>query len=181
MSVYTEEDSALLQQAARFDESALAVIYDRYQGALFRYAYRLLGDEQLAEECTSETFFRFLKILRKGGLPNENLRAYLYRIAHNWITDYYRSGQQDREQKLDDELPGSQDVVETVNNRLQSDAVRAALLTLTTDQQQAILLKFLEGWQNEEIAQLMGKRVGAVKALLHRSIVTLRKKCAKQE
>jgi RNA polymerase sigma-70 factor (ECF subfamily) len=181
MSVYTEEDFALLEQAARFDESALAVIYDRYHGALFKYAYRLLGDEQLTEECVSDTFFRFLKNLRNGGLPNENLRAYLYRIAHNWISDYYRSGHKDREQALDDDFPGRQDLVEEVNTRLQTDNVRAALLTLTPDQQQVILLKYFEGWQNEEIAQFMGKRVGAVKALLHRSIATLRKKCQNQE
>jgi len=70
MSVDTEEDQALLQAAANFEEAALAVIYDRYQDALYRYAYRLLGDEQLAEECVSDVFFRFLKNLRKGGLPN---------------------------------------------------------------------------------------------------------------
>jgi RNA polymerase sigma-70 factor (ECF subfamily) len=181
MSVYTEEDFALLQQAARFEESALSVIYDRYQGALYRYAYRLLGDEQLAEDCISETFCRFLKNLLSCSPPYENLRAYLYRIAHNWITDYYRRGQKERLVELKDEFPGHQDFVEEINDGLQIDQVRAAILSLTPDQQQVILLKYFEGWQNEEIAHFMGKRVGAVKALLHRSIATLKKKCPNQE
>jgi RNA polymerase sigma-70 factor (ECF subfamily) len=181
MSVDTEEDQALLQAAANFEEAALAVIYDQYQGALYRYAYRLLGDEQLAEECVSDVFFRFLKNLRKGGLPNENLRAYLYRIAHNWIADHYRHGRSAKEQELDDHLADDQDPAEDANTNMNREQVREALLTLTLEQQQAILLKYFEGWQTEEIAQFMGKRIGAVKALLHRSLVALRKKCARQE
>ena len=171
----TDKDLALLRKAANFDETALSEIYDRYQGALYKYAYRLLGDQQLAEDCIAETFYRFLKNLKKGGIPKENLRAYLYRIAHNWITDHYRRGQKTREMELDDNLAGKEDPVEEANKGLQNESVRAAILTLTPDQQQAVLLKYVEGWQNEEIAQIMGKRVGAVKALLHRSLATLRK------
>ena len=51
MSVHTDEERSLLRKAIDFDESALAEIYDRYQSALYRYAYRLLGDQQLAEDC----------------------------------------------------------------------------------------------------------------------------------
>mgnify|MGYP000891245832 FL=1 len=181
MSVHTDEERSLLRKAIDFDESALAEIYDRYQSALYRYAYRLLGDQQLAEDCIADTFFRFLKNLRKGNAPTENLRAYLYRIAHNWVTDYYRRAQKAPEQELTDHLAKNEDMDEVVSNRLESEVIRSTILTLTPDQQQVIILKYLEGWQNEEIARFMGKRVGAVKALLHRSLVTLKKKCVLQE
>ncbi len=69
---------------------ALAEIYDRYSPGLYAYAMRLLGDACLAEDCVSETFARFLKSLRAGQGPEAYLQAYLYRIAHNWITDHYR-------------------------------------------------------------------------------------------
>lgn len=181
MSVHTDEERSLLQNALSFDESAIAEIYDRYQAALYRYAYRLLGDQQLAEDCIADTFFRFLKNLRKGNAPTENLRAYLYRIAHNWITDFYRRTQKAPEQELSDHLAKNEDMDEKMSNREQNEIVRAAILSLTPDQQQVIILKYFEGWQNEEIARSMGKRVGAVKALLHRSLVTLKKKCDLQE
>ena len=84
------DDTELLQQAWRFEEQALAAIYDRFSPGLYRYAWRLLGDVHLAEECVAETFSRFLHALQGGRGPQEYLQAYLYRVAHNWITDYYR-------------------------------------------------------------------------------------------
>ena len=177
----TEEEQALLQKAASFDESALADIYDRYQNPLYRYALRLLGNEQLAEDCLSDTFFRFLKALRQGNLPGDNLRAYLYRIAHNWIADHYRRN--DATENIDDldRSDGQPKIEEQVIANLQKEKLHKALISLTTEQQQVVILKFIEGWQNEEIAHMIGKKVGAVKALAHRSIRMLRKKCQDEE
>ena len=81
----------LLSGIGRCDPEVLEQVYDLYSPGLYRYAYRLLGDDQLAEDCVSETFSRFLTALRVERGPEKNLKAYLYRIAHNWITDYYRS------------------------------------------------------------------------------------------
>jgi len=176
MSVITNNERSLLERAAAFDESALSEIYDCHQEALYRYAMRLLGDQQLAEDCLAETFFRFLKSLSKGNIPQENLRAYLFRISHNWITDHYRRNQKSNEQELDEHFAAKNDLAEDVEKDIQSERIRSAILTLTPEQQQVIILKYFEGWQNVEIAQFIGKRVGAVKALLHRSLVTLKKR-----
>lgn len=175
MSVITNDERSLLERAAGFDESALSEIYNCHQEALYRYAMRLLGDQQLAEECISETFLRFLKALSRGNVPQENLRAYLFRISHNWITDHYRRNQNRQEQELQENIPAKKSLEEEVETNLQGSKIRDAILTLTPEQQQVILLKYFEGWQNAEIAQFIGKRVGAVKALLHRSLATLKK------
>lgn len=178
MNVLTDEEKVLLQKAGIFDKTALTEIYDRHQDALYRYAMRLLGDQQLAEDCIADTFLRFLKSIRNGNIPQENLRAYLYRIAHNWITDYYRRKEIITRAEQDTEYPDEQEDPENqVHRGLQNEEIRAAILTLTSEQQQVIVLKYFEGWQNEEIAQAMGKRTGAVKTLLHRSLKSLRKRC----
>ncbi len=83
----------LIIRAKRFDPQALAEIYDSLSPAIYRYALRLLGEQEQAKECMAETFQRFLTALQRGAGPDEFLRAYLYRIAHNWITDYYRRKQ----------------------------------------------------------------------------------------
>lgn len=178
MNVLTDEEKVLLQKAGIFDKSALTEIYDRHQDALYRYAMRLLGDQQLAEDCIADTFLRFLKSIRNGNIPQENLRAYLYRIAHNWITDYYRRKEIVTRTEQDSEYPDEpEDPENQVHRGLQNEKIRAAILTLTSEQQKVIVLKYFEGWQNEEIAQAMGKRTGAVKSLLHRSLISLKKKC----
>lgn len=176
MSVITEEERSLLNKAKSFDESALGEIYDRHHEALYRYAMRLLGDQQIAEDCIAETFLRFINSLSKGHVPQVNLRAYLYRIAHNWITDHYRRKKHDEERELDENFSTNKDLLTEVEKDIQIKQIRCAILSLTYEQQLVILLKYFEGFQNDEIADLLGKRVGAIKALLNRSVVTLRKK-----
>lgn len=171
-----QAEAVLLSKAKQFDKDALAQIYDLYSPGIYRYAYRQLGSQDLAEECTAETFSRFLQALRRGKGPREHMRAYLYRTAHNWITDRYRRNPPPMltlmPELADDESPRVEKQVET---RLQAEGVRAHLAALTPEQRQVIVLKFLEGWSNQEIAEAMDKPVGAVKALAHRGIATLRK------
>lgn len=166
---------ALLERARQFDMEALAGIYDQYSPGIYRYAMRLLGDEQLAEDCTADTFQRFLLALRSRRGPDRQLQAYLYRIAHNWITDHYRRGHR-VELPLNETAPdGQPDTAERTEEKIETQKVRAMLFKLTPDQRQVILLKYYEGWENEEIAQALHKPISAVKALQHRAIRQLQK------
>lgn len=169
-------DAELLIEARVFDLPALAAIYDRYSPRLYAYSMRLLGDECLAEDCVAETFSRFLKQLRIGHGPEEHLQAYLFRVAHNWITDQYRR-QPPPPIELEEHFPGDEasQPENQADRTLQQARVRGALRMLTPDQRQVILLRFLEGWDNEEVASAVQKPVGAVKALQHRALATLRK------
>ena len=163
----------LLAQAKKLDTRALTEIYDLYSPRLYRYAVRLLGDACVAEDCVAETFSRFLHALRGSRGPRDCLQAYLFRTAHNFIVDHYRH--QKPEDLLDDEAPDSGNTEETAGMNIRQRHVRAALLELTEDQQQVIALKFLEGWENEEIARVLSKPVGAVKSLQHRALAHLQK------
>ena len=69
------EESELLRRVQKFDEAALAEVYDRYSPLIYRYAMRLLGQADLAEECVSETFSRLLTGLRGGQGPQQYLQA----------------------------------------------------------------------------------------------------------
>ncbi len=166
----------LLQRARRFDEAALAEIYDQWSDDLYRYAMRQLGDPDLAEDCVAETFSRFLHALRRGGGPTDHIRAYLYRVAHNWITDLYRSKAPVQfDEQIEIRSADTEDISQVVHNRLEQARVRAALAQLTPDQRQVITLKYLEGWNNQEVASALKKPVGAVKALQHRGLSALKR------
>jgi RNA polymerase sigma-70 factor (ECF subfamily) len=175
-------DQAILARAKRFEAQALEEIFDAFSPGIYRYAYRLLGDEELAKECMSETFSRFLSALKRDRGPDTYLQAYLYRIAHNFITDYYRSKPpptiswdgEDQSSPADD-LDGP--MVDQVTQR----QLRHALTLLTPDQRQVIVLKYLEDWKNEGIAQSMNKPVSAVKALQHRGLEALHRILSKYE
>lgn len=170
------EEAQLLEDVRRFDEQALTEVYDLYSPGIYRYALRLLGDVSLAEECVAETFSRFLQVVHQGRGPRNYLQAYLYRVAHNWITDSYRRpgpvmvdleyGQHANPDADPDEILAAND---------EREIVRAALAKLTPDQRQVVVLKYYEEWSNSEVAQALGKPVGAVKALQHRGMNALRR------
>jgi len=175
-------DRELLRRAHQLEEHALAEIYDRWSPGLYRYSLRLLGDNILAEECVADTFSRFLQILRDGRGPDDFLQAYLYRTAHNWITDHYRRKPTVSIRLEDDLTADSRDGPDQVAAKImEQQELRAALMALTPDQRQVIVLKYVEGWNNEAIAVAVKKPVGAVKSLQHRALESLRRTLRRQE
>ena len=175
-------DQAILERAKLFECETLGEIFDTFSPGIYRYAYRLLGDEDLAQECMSETFSRFLVALKHDKGPDTYLQAYLYRIAHNWVTDYYRS-KLPASVELEADLPAGEedDPQVQVSKSHERQWLRQALTLLTPEQRQVIVLKYLEDWENESIARSMNKPVSAVKALQHRGLEALRRMLVREE
>lgn len=175
-------EEKLCAQIHDFDEHILAEVYDRYSPEIFRYAMRLLGDSDLAEECVAETFHRFLVTINRGGGPRQYLRAYLYRVAHNWVTDYFRRRNRDAlPLDLDCCIDERKEPHHVFADELMRRDVRLALSKLTPDQRQVIVLRYLEDWEYPDISRALDKPVGAVKALQHRGLNALRRHLLKEE
>lgn len=167
---------ALLQRARQWDETALAHIYDTYAPAIYRYVYRRTGHTNTAEEITAETFHRFLVALKQGSGPTEYLSAWLYRVAHNLIVDFYRRQPAQEPATLEDVVLAEEDQgVEHLDHQTRVERARGALRQLTPLQQQVITLRFLEEMSNAEVARAVERTVGAVKALQHRALNSLRR------
>jgi RNA polymerase sigma-70 factor (ECF subfamily) len=163
-------------------KQALSELYEEQSPGLYRYAFRLLGDQDLAEECVSETFSRFLQAVKSGGGPSDNARAYLYRAVHNWVVDHYRR-QPLPPLSLEEEMHSGEqdDVSQSVAKELLREKVRSALLRLPAEQQQVIELRFLEDWSHEEVAAQLGKSNEATRALQHRAVDALRRMLLEKE
>jgi len=168
-------NTMIMAQTKPLDKQDLVEIYEKLSPALYRYAVRLLGNRDIAEDCVSETFSRFLQAVRSGGGPKENVQAYLYRSAHNWITDYYRRTRE-ATQPLDTEEPidMSANPSRVVADEHERQRVRKALLRLPPDQQQVIALRFLDEMAHEDVAVILDKTVEATRALQYRALTTLR-------
>ena len=161
--------------AVTFDKQIVVESYERYSAEIFRYAYRLLDDSAMAEDCVAETFSRFLHALHAGTNP-ENVRAYLYRTAHNWMTDHFRR-QPLPDLLLEDDLHADPEgnPAQLVTHEMDRQQVRAAMLRLPVEQRQVIELRFLENWPHNEVAAALGKSVEATRALQHRALEALRR------
>jgi RNA polymerase sigma-70 factor (ECF subfamily) len=168
-------NTMIMAQAKPLDKQDLVDIYEDFSPAIYRYAVRLLGDPETAEDCVSETFSRLLQAIHAGGGPKDNVRAYLYRVAHNWITDHYRRNREtarlvDQEEPVDFNNNPSQ----LVADDLERQHVRKALFLLPPEQQQVIALRFLEGISHDEVAVILNRTVEATRALQYRALTTLR-------
>lgn len=167
-------DDNLLQQARHFDREALTTVYDQYHPLLYRYIIRQVSDSETARELTAVVFERFLTALKSGNGPDTQLKAWLYRTAHNLVVDHYRRQTHRDHLPLADSL-ASQGATpgQLAEQHLLGEQVITALQTLTPAQRQVITLKFLEGFSNTEVAALMEKPIGAVKSLQHRGLARL--------
>ncbi len=167
-------EQARLRRARTMDRGALTAIYDEYHSPLYRYIYHQVGEAETARDLTSELFQQLLQALHRGDGPTQNLRAWLYRVAHNLVVDYFRRQQHRRHLPLKEELVSQiHNPVELAEKNIAAAQIRSALTHLTPDQRQVIILKFLEEFSNEETASLLDKPVGAVKSLQHRALAAL--------
>jgi RNA polymerase sigma-70 factor (ECF subfamily) len=160
---------------AKHDPEAFGQIYDIYFPRIYSYIYRRVGDRSLAEDLTSDTFFRALKAIKTFEWRGMPFSAWLYRIAGNTVTDHFRSLRESV--PLEDQW-GLQDQAEGPEAAaLRSDRaeeVLRAVKTLSPDQQDVVLLRFQGDLRLKEIADIVGKSEGAVKALMFRALHTLR-------
>ena len=174
------DEHDLLRRARKLDESALGATYDAYYQPLYRYIYHHVGHVATAEDLTAEVFSRFLGHIKTGRGPERHLKAWLYRVAHNLIVDESRRrAHRDHEPLYEGLAAAEQDVATQAQRAILHRQARAALTRLTPKQRAVIILKFLEGLDNIEIARILEMSVGAVKALQHRGLGAMRRYLAR--
>jgi len=170
------QEDLLLERAQQFDPKALAKIFDAYYARIHGYIYRRIGSPSLAEDMAGEVFLRLLEAIKTQRGPRTNLLAWLYRVAHNLIVDHYRRQSKAATQSLEDWLVSVPDnLSDGVDLALTQEQLRIAVGRLTLDQQQVIVLKFVEGLSNAQVGMILGKPEGAIKSLQHRALAALRR------
>jgi RNA polymerase sigma-70 factor (ECF subfamily) len=172
-----------LVERAKLDPDAFGVLYDRYFPQIYRFAYSRVRDQSLAEDVTSEVFFKALRNIKRYTYSGHPFSSWLYQITLNAIADHFR-GAAAKEVELEESasLPsGEPTVVDEVVRRDRSRRVWSAIDQLPRHQRTAMILKFSEDRKIEEIAVIMGKTSGAVKLLLHRGVERLRRELPQLE
>jgi RNA polymerase sigma-70 factor (ECF subfamily) len=170
-------EEELLAAAMEYDEEALGELYDRYEAKIYSYVYRRTGEPSLAEDLTAQVFLKMLEAIQKRKAWRSSFSGWLYRIAHNLVIDHYRRRDRQQQVSLDDApvLPAETDnPVHAAELRLSADRLLSAINRLTGEQAQVVCLRFLEGYSINEVATMMDKTEGAIKALQYRAMATLR-------
>jgi RNA polymerase sigma-70 factor, ECF subfamily len=163
----------LVHAAQTGDRGAFAELYDRYVDVVFRYVLFRVGDRELAEDVTSETFLRALRRITSISYQGRDVGAWFVTIARNLVLDHVKSSRV-RLEVATAEIDDSQRVEAGPEQQVLSRVTRTALLEcvsqLGDDQRECIVLRFLQGLSVAETAQVMERNEGAVKALQHRAV-----------
>ncbi len=175
------EDRDLVERA-KHDPDAFGALYDRYFPQIYRFAYSRVRDQSLAEDVTSEVFFKALRNIKRYTYAGHPFSSWLYQITLNAVADHYRGQRGEVELEESASLPSSApSVVDEVVRRDRSRRVWSAIDQLPKQQRAAMVLKFGEDRKIDEIAVILGKSSGAVKLLLHRGVEKLRKELPQLE
>jgi RNA polymerase sigma-70 factor, ECF subfamily len=168
-----EEVWGLVEAAQQGDTEAFGQLYDRYVDVVHRYAYARLGDRTLAEDVTSETFLRALRRIGTVSYRGRDVGAWFITIARNLVLDHVKSGRNRYEVVSGDRVEpalGMEGPEPAVLRRLSAEALLGCVRQLPPDQQECVVLRFLQGLSVAETAAVMTRNVGAVKALQHRAL-----------
>jgi RNA polymerase sigma-70 factor (ECF subfamily) len=168
-----EEVWGLVEAAQQGDTEAFGQLYDRYVDVVHRYAYARLGDRTLAEDVTSETFLRALRRIGTVSYRGRDVGAWFVTIARNLVLDHVKSGRNRYEVVSGEPLEPSGGVEgpePAVLRRLSAEELLRCVRQLPPDQQECVVLRFLQGLSVAETAAVMSRNVGAVKALQHRAL-----------
>src|SRR6266516_802630 len=171
-------DQELMRLVQAGDVSPASEIYDRYSSRIYNFAYRFLRNSEAAEDATQEVFVKMLKHANQFH-GDEKLSTWLFSITANWCRDYLR--------KSDNKAKEAEDVLYTIpassehapdrnlERRQDEQRIQKALLALTPEQREAILLSRYQGLSYAEIAQISGCSEGAVKTRVFRAMETLKR------
>ena len=171
-----QDEQDLVHRAQNGDKEAFTELYETYFGKLYRYVVARIGNRAEAEDMTQQVFVKAYKSIssyRWRGVP---FSAWLFRIAHNLVVDFFRKESKRPTVPLEESLVASNDnVQQVVERRLDIERVMAATRQLTAAQREVVSLRFAGGLAIAEVARVMGKSEGAVKALQHSAIAALRR------
>jgi RNA polymerase sigma-70 factor, ECF subfamily len=168
----------LVELARGGDSEAFGMLYDHYQTSVYRFLYYRVGSVALAEDLMSETFFRALRSMSSFRWQGKDFGAWLMTIARNLTADHYKSGRNRLEYTTED-MSAHDSATEGPENAvlasLTNEALLEALGELPTEQQECLVMRFLQGLSIAETAQVLGRSDGAVKQLQLRGVRNLAK------
>jgi RNA polymerase sigma-70 factor (ECF subfamily) len=158
--------------AAQRDRAAFGVIYRRYLDRVYGYSFHLLGDHHDAEDVTERTFLAALAALDGFRDTGASFRSWLFRIAHNQLSNALRARSRHPVDPLDTipEPAAAADPAGIVGTAEESRRLRVALARLSEDRRQVIVLRFLDGLTAREIGAVLDRSEGAVRVLQHRAL-----------
>ncbi len=171
-----QDEENLVRRAKQRDQEAFSQLYEENFDKIYRYVALKIGDRIEAEDMTQQVFLKALQSISSFKWKGIPFSAWLFRIAHNQMVDYLRKKSKQATAPLDESQISSDSNPQLMaEHKLDIEQLLLATKKLTKAQQEVISLRFAGELPIAQVARIMGKSEGAIKALQHSAIVALRK------
>lgn len=179
----TIKEKIILNRLKKQDVDAFTETYDLYVEKVYRFIFFKVGEQEMAQDLTSEVFLRTWNYVCENKQVNaKTLPALIYRIARNVVIDHYRANKHhlsindtDEEGNLKLEIvDDKQDLSEKFDIDLSMEKVQAALMQLKDEYREVIIMRYVDELAIEEIADILEKNKGNVRVLAHRALQALK-------
>jgi len=170
-----QDEKELVERAQHHDQEAFAQLYEEHFDKIYRYVTLKIGNKTEAEDMTQQVFLKALQSISSFKWKGIPFSAWLFRIAHNQVVDYFRKKKR-TDVPLDESLATNDKNPQLiVEQKLDTEQLLSATKQLTEAQREVISLRFAGELSIAQVAKTIGKSQGAVKALQHSGVVALRK------
>lgn len=170
-SEYDDPIKQLIERAKAGDAQAVTELYEANIDRIYRYvAYRVPRHE--AEDITADVFMVMVADLHKYNYIGIPFEAWLYSIARTRVADFHRKHkdvEEINEYLMDDDIPPEEYIVKHESN----NEIKEALSKLNESEQELLILRFVERMRHDQVAEIMGKSLAAVRTMQHRALVKL--------
>lgn len=172
-----ENEEYFVKQAIDGNQEAFTYLYDMYFDRIYRYVFVRIRRQAEAEDLTQEVFIKALKAIESYKVGKTPFASWLFRIAHNQVIDHVRKRSRAPETGLDEAPPavGCEDPVAIVEQQFEIAELNAAIHELTPAQQEVISLRFIADLPIADVARIVGKSEGTIKALQFNATLSLKK------
>lgn len=167
----------LIRQIQDGDRDAFGALYDRFFDSVYGYVLRQVGSSADAEDITAGVFLEVFEKIGGFTWRGAGFSAWLFRIARNDVLDHFRQRSPAKESALMEEieqLPAAATVDQQAEKKWSAQELLAAITRLSEEQRQVVLLKLTLNFSNRQTGVVLGKSEGAIKALQHRALLSLR-------
>lgn len=169
-----DSDEYLMQRIQQRDESAFSMLVQRHTQSIHAFIYRLCGNQSDAEDITQETFLRLWQRASKWTPNTVQFTTWLHQIARNLCIDQFRRERSRKRTAIQESVEFSDSAIESLEDDEQRQAMRSAIRTLPERQRTALVLCQVQGWTQQDAAQVLDTTVDGVQALIGRARRTLR-------
>ncbi len=162
------------------DHEAFSRLYDIFIDPIYRYIYYRVNSSD-AEDLVETVFLKVWENIRQYKSKKKSFSAWVFRIAHNLVVDYYRAAKDRNFEELDMQIADQDrqhNPIKTVQNILDNQTLKIALRKLKKPYRDLVVYKFINELSNKEIAEILGKSEGSLRILQFRALKALKKELA---